>query len=192
MDVGVVTLLDRLREVALDQHGYVTTAQAAGVGVPATELSKMVARGRLDRVAHGVYLVPQVPATQYDPYMLAVLWTGAPEACLSHETALQAWEISDVNPDRIHVTVGKRRRIERRGGEGYVLHHQDLEPAEVTWWQQIPVTDVPTAIGQCITWGTPTYLVKQALERAGRTSLLLPDARRRLAQALEERDRDER
>ncbi|MDR2347974.1 MAG: hypothetical protein LBD90_05045 [Bifidobacteriaceae bacterium] len=83
-------------------------------------------------------------------------------------------------------------RIARRGGEGYVLHHQDLEPAQVTWWQQIPVTDVPTTIGQCIAWGTPTYLIKQALERAGRTSLLLPDARRRLAQALEERDRDER
>ena len=192
MDGGVVTLLDRLREVALDQHGYVTTAQAAEVGVPVVELSKMVARGRLDRVAHGVYLVPQVPASQYDPYMLAVLWTGVPEACLSHETALQAWEISDVNPDRIHVTVAKKRRIARRGGEGYVLHHQDLEPAAMTWWQQIPITDVPTTIGQCIVWGTPTYLVKQALERAGRTSLLLPDAQRRLTEVLEERDHGKR
>jgi len=192
MGTEVVTLLERLREVALDQHGYVTTAQAAEVGVPVAELSKMVARGRLDRVAHGVYLVPQVPASQYDPYMLAVLWTGAPEACLSHETALQAWEISDVNPDRIHVTVAKKRRIDRRGGDGYVLHHQDLAPAVVTWWQQIPITDVPTTIRQCIAWGTPTYLVKQALERAGHTSLLLPDARRRLSDALEERDHGER
>jgi predicted transcriptional regulator of viral defense system len=192
MAVEVVTLLDRLREVALDQHGYVTTAQAAEVGVPVTELSKMVARGRLDRVAHGVYLVPQVAASQYDPYLLAVLWTGAPEACLSHETALQAWEISDVNPDLIHVTVGRKRRIDRRGGEGYVLHHHNLEPSQVTWWQQIPITDVPTTIAACIEWGTPTYLVKQALERAGRTSLLLSDVKHRLASELEQRDRGER
>jgi predicted transcriptional regulator of viral defense system len=79
---------------------------------------------------------------------------------------LQAWEISDVNPDRIHVTVGKRRRIERRGGEGYVLHHQDLEPAEVTWWQQLPVTDVPTTIGQCVAWRTPRQ--PRMIRRPGR------------------------
>jgi hypothetical protein len=39
---------------------------------------------------------------------------------------------------------------------------------------------------------TPTYLVKQALERSGRTSLLLGDAGRRLAKALEDRDHGER
>lgn len=39
MDVEVVTLLDRLREVALDQHGYVTTAQAAEAGVPVASTS---------------------------------------------------------------------------------------------------------------------------------------------------------
>ncbi|MDR1825637.1 MAG: type IV toxin-antitoxin system AbiEi family antitoxin domain-containing protein, partial [Bifidobacteriaceae bacterium] len=181
MAVEVVTHLEQLREAALDQHGYVTTAQALDLGVPQTELSKMVRRGRLDRVAHGVYQVPQVAASQYDPYMLAVLWTGAPEACLSHDTALQAWEISDINPDRIHVTVAKTRRIARRGGEGYVLHHHDLAPDQVTWWQQIPITTVPTTIAQCIDYGVPTYLIKQALERAGQTSLLPKKRRAELA-----------
>ena len=116
IDVEVVTYLDRLRDVALDQYGYVTSAHALSEGVPRTELSKMVHRGRLDRVAHGVYQVPQVISGRYAPYMLAVLWTGAPEACLSHETALQAWEISDINPDHIDVTVAKNRRIKRQGG----------------------------------------------------------------------------
>lgn len=50
----VVTYLERLRELALDQHGFVTTAQALTDGVPQTELSKLVARERLERVAHGV------------------------------------------------------------------------------------------------------------------------------------------
>jgi len=188
MDAEVVTYLDRLREVALDQHGYVTSAQALGEGVPRTELSKMVRRGRLDRVAHGVYQVPQVITGRYAPYMLAVLWTGAPEACLSHDTALQAWEISDINPDRIHVAVSRRRRIARQGGQGYVVHHCDLAPSQVTWWEQIRITNVPTTIEQCIDWGVPTYLIKQALERAGQTSLLLAPDRERLATRLEERD----
>ncbi|MDR1117897.1 MAG: type IV toxin-antitoxin system AbiEi family antitoxin domain-containing protein [Bifidobacteriaceae bacterium] len=188
MRSGVLTYLDRLRELALDQHGYVTASQALADGVPRTELSKMVARGRLDRVAHGVYQVPQVPGNRFAEYMLAVLWTGTPGACLSHETALQAWEISDINPDRIHVAVPKGRRIDRAGGEGYVVHHCDLESKQVTWWEQIPITDVPTTVGQCIDWGVPTYLVKQSLERATRTGLLLGDERAELADQLERRD----
>lgn len=114
----VVTKLERLREVALDQHGLVTTVQAVESGVSHAELSTMVARGRLQRVAHGVYRVPQVPDTEYDEYQLAVFWTGVPEGCLSHDTALEAWSVSDINPDRIHVSVGHQRR--RRGPEATV------------------------------------------------------------------------
>lgn len=93
----VVTYLERLREIALDQHGFVTAAQAVAEGIPKTELPKLAARERVERVAHGVYRIPQVPATPYDNWALAVLWTGAEEACLSHETALAAWDVSDVN-----------------------------------------------------------------------------------------------
>lgn len=70
--------------------------------------------------------------------MLAVLWTRAPEAALSHETALDAYGISDVNPNRIHVTIGKNRRLRRAGGDIYVLHREDLGPAQTSWWQEIP------------------------------------------------------
>jgi predicted transcriptional regulator of viral defense system len=186
--MAVVTKLERLREVALDQHGFVTTAQAVTEGVAHAELSTMVARDRLERVAHGVYRVPQVAATEFDQYRLAVLWTGAPEACLSHDTALAAWEVSDVNPDRIHLAVARHRRIRRVGGGLYVVHHEDLDPQQVTWWQGIPTANVSTAIGQCITSGVPTYLIRQALERAGRTSWLQATDAERLAKALEVRD----
>jgi len=185
---AVVTRLDVLREIAMDQHGLVTTAQALEEGVTHDQLSKMVSRGRLTRVGHGVYQVPQVPATRYDNWAKAVLWTGAPEACLSHETALAAWEITDINPDRIHLLVGKNRRLRRAGGQRYVIHHHDLEPKQRTWFEQIPITSVPTTIEQCIDWGTPTYLIKQAFKRTEGTSWLLPADRDRLAQRLEDRD----
>ncbi|MDR0594670.1 MAG: type IV toxin-antitoxin system AbiEi family antitoxin domain-containing protein [Bifidobacteriaceae bacterium] len=185
---AIRTQLERLRELAMDQHGLVTTAQALEDGIGHAELSKLVARGRLDRVAHGVYRVPQVPETEYDQYALAVLWTGAPEACLSHDTALMAWDITDINPDRTHVTVAKNRRLRRSGGGLYVIHHQDLASGQKSWWQGIRVTDVPTTIRQCIDADVPTYLIRQALERAGRTSLLRQADRQRLTDRLEERD----
>ncbi len=183
-----LTKLERLREVALDQHGFVTTAQALNEGVSHAELSTMVARDRLERVAHGVYRVPQVAETEFDQYQLAVLWTGAREACLSHYTALAAWEISDITPDRIHLTVPRHRRIRRHGGERYVIHPEDLDPRQQTWWQGIPTVDVPTAIGQCIDAGVPTYLIRQAVDRAGRTSSLPAAERDRLSTELGARD----
>lgn len=184
----VVTYLERLREIALDQHGFVTAAQAVAEGIPKTELPRLAARERVERVTHGVYRIPQVPATPYDNWALAVLWTGAAEACLSHETALAAWDVSDVNPTLIHVTIDRARRPRRAGGERYVIHRRDLRPSQRTWWEAIPITNLPTTIGDCIETGTPTYLIRQAIERGGRTSLLPAAERDRLTNLLEERD----
>lgn len=186
--VEVLTYLERLREIALDQHGFVTAAQAVADGIPKTELPKLAARNRVERVAHGVYRIPQVPATPYDNWALAVLWTGAEEACLSHETALAAWDVSNVNPDRIHLTVSRNRRLRRAGGERYVVHQRDLDPSQRTWWEGIPITNLPTTIADCIETGTPTYLIRQAIDRGGRTSLLPAPDRARLTQLLEIRD----
>lgn len=183
-----VTKLERLREVALDQHGFVTTAQALHEGVSHAEMSTMVARSRLERAAHGVYRVPQVPETEQDEYQLAVLWTGAPEACLSHDTALAVWEISDINPDRIHVTVARHRRLRRAGGERYIVHRDDVDKKRVTWWQGIRTVDVATAISQCIASGVASYLIRQAIDHAGRTSRLPSTERVRLENELDARD----
>jgi predicted transcriptional regulator of viral defense system len=186
--MAVVTKLERLREFALDQHGFVTSAQAEDEGVSHAELSTMVARDRLKRAIRGVYRVPQVAETEYDQYQLAVLWTGVPEAHLSHDTALAAWEISDINPSRIHLTVARHRRLRRAGGERYVVHYDDFDSDRLAWWQGIPTVDVPTAIGQCIASGVPSYLIRQALDRAGRISRLPSTDRERLTQELEVRD----
>lgn len=184
----VVTKLERLREVALDQHGFVTTVQAVNEGVSHAELSTLIARGRIERAAHGVYRIPQVSETEHDQYQLATLWTGAPEACLSHDTALEAWGITDINPDRIHISVARHRRLRRSGGERYVIHYEDLLPQQVAWWQGIRTVTAPTAIVQGIASGVPTYLIRQALDRAGRTSMLSAMDRDDLTAILEARD----
>jgi predicted transcriptional regulator of viral defense system len=141
-------------------------------------------------MAHGVYRVPQVAETPYDLLALAVLWTGAHEAALSHETALAAWGGSDINPERINVSVAKNRRIKRAGGEQYVIQHEDIDPIHITWWQQIPIVDVPTAIEQCIEDGTPSYLIQQSIDAHRGTSRLSKAAAKALAAKLRKRDHD--
>jgi len=182
-----LTSLDRLREIALDQHGFVTAPQAYDTGVSPQLLSIMVRRGRLERVSRGVYRIGQVPVTQYAPLMQAVLWPGFPEACLSHDSALDVWDISDILPNQIHVTVGAKRRIERQIPDRYVIHHEDLPPGDVTWFESIPTVNAATAIRQCLETGVPTYLIRQALERSARTGIVTAAERHELTKLMEAR-----
>ncbi|MDR1118806.1 MAG: type IV toxin-antitoxin system AbiEi family antitoxin domain-containing protein [Bifidobacteriaceae bacterium] len=178
---------DILWDAGAAQHGFVTAEQARGLGVSEMAVQMLVRRGTLDRAAHGVYRLPKYPVSQYDPFMLAVLWARAGEACLSHETALDAYEISDVNPHTIHVTVSKRRRPRRAGGEDYTIHREDLLPSQIAWWQEIPTVTPATAIAQCVAGGTPTYLLRQALERGLAQGRITTGERDSLARKLEER-----
>src|SRR5699024_2253554 len=111
---------DELWDVASAQHGFVTAQQATELGIDKHAMQMLVYRGTLTRMAHGVYRFPQYPVGQYDNLMLAVLWTRIPEAALSHETALDGYGISDINPHRIHVTVSKKRRLRRTDDNDYV------------------------------------------------------------------------
>ncbi len=155
---------DLLWPVAADQHGYVTARQVLDLGIARGALNQLVRRGTLDKAAFGVYRFPNYPFSRADPYMLAVLWARTPEAALSHETALDLFEVSDVNPDVIHVTVGRARRLRREGVNPYSIHFEDLAPPQVTWWEEVPITTLATAIRQCIDFGTPTYLLQQAID----------------------------
>lgn len=164
---------DVLWDVAADQHGYFTIQQALDLGITRQAVNQLAHRGTVDRASFGVFRFPRYPASAADPYMLAVLWTRAPEAALSHETALDVFEVSDVNPGVIHVTVGRGRRLRRTGSSQYAIHAQDLTPAQLTWWEEVPVVTLATAISQCLDIGTPTYLLRQAIEN-GHTQGRLP------------------
>ncbi|MDO5672906.1 MAG: type IV toxin-antitoxin system AbiEi family antitoxin domain-containing protein [Actinomycetaceae bacterium] len=181
----VVTTLDALRELAVEQYGYVTTQQAINIGANHPALSMLVKRGRLERKAHGVYRVPQIPHTPFDRYMMAILWTGAPEAVLSHGTALDLYNVSDVNPSSINVTVSKNRRIRRLGGDGYTLHYHDLHADQKDWIEGIPVTTFPTTVEQCIDT-VPTYLIRQAIENGSKLGLLIGEEAETLTALLQQ------
>jgi predicted transcriptional regulator of viral defense system len=176
-----------LWDVALDNYGYVTVRDAIDLGIDRLTVDKLAHRGGLEHAARGVYRFTQFPTTEFDPYMLAVKWTGVPEACLSHDTALAAYDVCDINPDRIHITVPTAKRLRRRGGELYVVHYQDLAPKDITWWEQIPTATLETAIGQCIDTGVPTYLLRQAITTATDRGRLRKDAATELGDRLEAR-----
>ena len=169
-----ITDMEKLRSVALEQHGYVTSAQALDVGVSYPALSYFVKNGRLERAARGVYRVPQIPYTEHDLKHLALLWASSDNAVLGFDTALSAYEVCDINPSKIHVVVPKRTRINKTGGERFVVHKADIPENEIGWWEGMPIVQLPVAIKQCLTSGVPSYLISQAIS-FGVTKNLLTD-----------------
>lgn len=107
--VRAATYRDKVREIALDHYGYVSTRQAVDAGVPAVELPKLAARGGLQNVAYGLYRVPDVPLTRYDQFAEALLRAGD-GAYLHGESVLALFGFADVNPRQIKVAVRRRTR----------------------------------------------------------------------------------
>jgi len=100
-----------VREVALDNYGYVTTRAAAEAGVPPIEMPKLAQRGGLENIAYGLYRVPFVPVHDLNQYAEAVLRAGN-GAFLRAESVLAMFGLADVNPRRIKVGVRRRARAD--------------------------------------------------------------------------------
>lgn len=106
---GELKYRDVVREVALGEHGFITTKEAAEVGVPAVELRKLAARGALVNVAYGIYRVPDAPGSPFDQFAEALLRAGE-GAYLRGDSVLALFGFADVNPRKIRVVAPKRTR----------------------------------------------------------------------------------
>lgn len=169
-------LLDRAQQ----QYGYLTPEDARELGIDPTQLRLMLARDTLERRGHGIYRVPVVPPTDLDGYMEATLWTGR-RGVLSHETALDLYELCDVNPGAIHLTVPSGFRTRRAVPDTYRLHRFDLNPAEVAWHEGIPIVTPERAILGGIEQALGWQLLDQAIETARARGLITKPAAERLA-----------
>ncbi len=77
--------------------------------------------------------------------------------------------LSDVNPDKTHVTIPQQRKLRRhRFPPSLAIHYQTLTDEQIGWWELIPTVAVATAIDQCIAIQTRPDLVLQAVDAARR------------------------
>lgn len=169
-----------LFELAAEQHGYFTTTQARAEGVSAKAVGMMGHRGAIDRMSHGVYRFVQFPMTALGPFMEAVLWPYQTVGVLSHESALQLYALSDVNPGKIHITLPVSFRVRRKTPKSLVIHGSDLGTDEWHSWEGIPVTTPRRTIADCSAAGLGAALIGQALEDGIRKGLFSSKEARRL------------
>lgn len=171
--------------IAVDQHGYVTTAQAEREGVTADALHMMAKREAIERVSRGVYRVPSLPASEYSEYMRAVFWPDQEEGVVSHQSALSLYGLSDVNPAKLHITLPRDYRIRRRQPPEWLqVHHADLAEDELRRVEGVPVTTPEKTLRDCHATHLGARLLRQAIKDAQREGYLTPDHAERLAAAL--------
>jgi predicted transcriptional regulator of viral defense system len=185
-----------LYALASTQAGYFTTRQAGAHGVSWRALTHHAHSGRFQRVRRGLYRFRDYPSSPYEDVVAAWLAVGAERSVVSHETALDIYDLTDLIPSAVNLTVPRAQRG-MRPPTGVKLHTtlQPLREDEVTIREGMRLTtpertllDVaeagtaPDQVGRGILaalkrgWVTPAQLRDHAAERGGRVAELVATA----------------
>ncbi len=106
---SAMTKFDDIYEIAADNHGLITSAQARRVGVTNNELVQYAKRGRVLRVGQGLYQLARWVPEPNDAYAWAVAMVG-PEALLFGESVIAMLGLAPTNPNRFFVATPRRTR----------------------------------------------------------------------------------
>lgn len=174
-----------LFDVASTQGGYFTTAQAGACGFGRDLLSHHARTGRFVRINRGLYRLRDYPSWPREHVMAAWLAAGRERAVVSHESALDLLNLSDVMPNSIHLTVPRsRRHLPSLPDVTFHTTVRPLEPGDISIREGIRVTSATRTILDSAQAGTaPEQIemsIRQALDRGLTTrSALLSRARER-------------
>ena len=171
---------ERLFDIATEQAGYFTTAQARGCGFSSPLLSHHAKSGRFVRVARGLYRFRDYPSSPREEILAAWLRL-APEAVVSHESALELLGLSEIIPNLIHMSVPHaRRKLARRPGIALHTTTQPLDGAEMVVRSGMRLTGPARTIADVAEAGlAPDQVVRataQAIDRGLTTPSRLREA----------------
>lgn len=134
----------QLFEIADRQQGYFTNAQAELCGFSRTNFHRYLSNGEWVKEGRGIYRLTQYPITNRPELVLWSLWSrnksGAAQGVWSYETALDIYELSDVMPPKMHMTVPKKFRKRAATPKVLVLHFEDLAKEDIRFQQGYMVT----------------------------------------------------
>lgn len=135
---------DSLFEVADRQQGYFTSQQAKKCGYYDTNFHRYVASGEWLQEQRGIYRLAHYPVTSHPDLVVKSLWSrnrkGIIQGVWSHETALEIYELSDVMPAKMFMTVPKKFRKSASIPKNLVLHFAKLSKTDVISQQGYLVT----------------------------------------------------
>ena len=162
--------LRALYVLAATQGGYFTAKQAAKIGYEYPHMAYHLQAGNFERAAHGLYRLPTIPPAEHDDLIRLSLWSrgrdDAPQAIVSHASALFLHELSDVLPDKVYMTVPKSFR--KGAPSGCVLYKAYLAAADIETREGFAVT---TPLRTLRDLATGPSITDEQLDRAIRDAI---------------------
>ncbi len=134
----------KLYKIALEQDGYFTTKQAKMAGYDTNSHPYHVKTGNWIREHRGIYRLSNYPIGERSDLMLWYLWSrNRQEECqgiYSHETALALFELTDLNPGQLHMTVPKNFRRNSQIPPILIIYFDDILSDQVDHMHGVKVT----------------------------------------------------
>jgi len=119
--------------IAANTGGYFTAKQAVQAGYSYRLQHYHKERGHWDEIDRGVFRLSNYPDSPYEDLVRWSLWSrdrsDAPQAVISHESALTVYESGDTMPGKAHLTVPPGFRKTPPGG--CVLYHDIVPPEQI-------------------------------------------------------------
>ncbi len=165
---------ERLFAIAEGQQGYFTAKQAEAAGFDKKNHHYHVRSGNWIRECRGVYRLSKFPIAEHPDMIAWSLWsrdrTDQPQGVYSHETALSVYDLSDLMPAKLHMTVPPDFRRNASIPGVLVLHRGKLYDDEIEAMQGFRVTRPLKTIVDLIAEGTVSadhlaQAVRQAVQR---------------------------
>jgi len=165
----------RLFEVASEQGGYFMAFQARACGYSFALLSHHAKGGRFIRIRRGLYRLREYPSSPREDVFAAWLAVGKDTAVVSHESALDLLDLSDIIPESVHITVPRRRRnLPKLPGVKIHTTARPFEPGDLTYRDGMIITSAIRTILDAAEAGAAPDQIELAVVQAVERGLVAP------------------
>jgi predicted transcriptional regulator of viral defense system len=159
---------DRLYETAEPQAGFFTAGQALAAGMDRSTLRYHArAGGRYRRERRGLYRLRRFPTGRFDHVYAAWVPLRDAGAVVSHESALDLYELSDLIPDLVDLTLPREKRGQRpRPGVRLHTTEHPLDAGDLDDVMGLPVTRPERTIIDAFEAGSQPDQLEMAVRQA--------------------------
>jgi predicted transcriptional regulator of viral defense system len=167
----------QLFKIAAEQQGYFTTSQAKDAGFQDATHPYHVKNGDWVREWRGIYRITRYPLAENGHYALWSLWSrnrqGVRQGVYSHQTALSLFDLSDIMPEKLHITVPNSFRRHSETPGILVIHRGNIAPQDFEEREGYCVTrPTRTIIDLIIEESVSVDIIRQAFKESKQRGLL--------------------
>ena len=159
---------DLLYQLAEEQAGYFTAEQAVEAGMDRSTLSYHARPGgRYERVRRGLYRLRHFPSSPLEHIVAAWLPLKRAGAIVSHVSALELYDLSDIIPAAVHLSLPRAKRGQRpRAGVRIHTLERPIGPAAVRIVAGVPVTSPERSLLDALEDGAQPEQIELAIRQA--------------------------